>query len=165
MKRKISLAILCFLTALMQTLYPEFLQVASIRPNLAVILTASFALMCGSRTGMLMGFWTGLMLDLFAGGTYGFNALVLAWAGFLCGYAYRIFYDDDIKTPLLLIAFADLLCGLYEYTGTFLLRGRIHFFFYLGRIIIPEMIVTVILGVFLYQLNYFVNKKTTRTYF
>lgn len=165
MKRKITLTILCILTALLQTVYPGFLQIASIRPNLVIILTASFALMCGSRSGMLIGFWTGLLVDLFSGGVVGFNALICAWTGYVCGYAYRIFYDDDIKTPLVLIAFSDLMCGLYEYIGTFLLRGRIHFFFYLGRIIIPEMIYTVILGLFFYQLNYLINKKTTRTYF
>ena len=165
MKRKIALSLLCILTALLQTVYPDFLLVASIRPNLVVILTASFALMCGSRTGLTIGFWTGLLLDLFSGGVVGFYALIYAWIGFLMGYAYRIFYDDDIKTPLFLIAVSDLIFGLYQYIGSFLLRGRIHFFFYLGRIILPEMIYTVILGVFVYQLNYLINKKTRKTYF
>ncbi len=165
MKRKLWLTILCIVTALLQTAWPSFLQIASIRPNLVVILTASFALMCGSRTGLLMGFGTGLLLDIFSGGTPGFYALIYAWIGFLMGYAYRIFYDDDIKTPLLLIAGSDLIYGIYQYIGTFLLRGRIHVFFYLRRIIIPEVIYTVILGVFVYQLNFLINKKTTRKYF
>lgn len=165
MKRKISLTLLCLLTALLQTVWPSFLQIASIRPNLPVILTASFALMCGSRTGMAAGFGTGLMLDLFSGGTPGFYAMIYTWIGFIMGYSYRIFYDDDIKTPLLLIAASDLIYGLYQYAGTFLLRGRIHFFFYLGRIIVPEIIYTVLCGVFIYQLNYLINKKTTRKYF
>ena len=144
MKRRIALTLLCIVTALLQTAWPEALCVASIEPNLAVILTASFALMCGSRTGMLMGFWTGLLIDLFSGGRVGYYALIYAWIGFLAGFAYRFFYDDDIKTPMLLIGLSDLLCGLYQYIGSFLLRGRIHFFFYFGRIIIPELIYTVI---------------------
>ena len=165
MKRRISLAVLVFVTALLQTVWPDFLTFASIKPNLPIILSASFALMCGRRTGALLGFSCGLILDLFSGGMIGFYALIYAWAGFLMGYAYRIFYDDDIKTPLLLIAGSDLIYGLFQYIGTFLFRGRIHFFFYLGRIIIPEMIYTVILGVFFYQLNFRINKKTIRTYF
>lgn len=162
MKRKIWLTVLCLVTALVQTTFWDFLSVASIRPNLAVILTVSFALMCGSRTGLLLGFWTGLLIDLFSAGTLGYHALICAWIGYLVGFSYRIFYDDDIKTPLLLIAGADLLYGLYQYVGTFLLRGRIHFFFYLGRIILPEMIYTVLAGAFLYQLNYLIQKKTSR---
>ena len=91
MKRRIALTLLCIVTALLQTAWPEALCVASIEPNLAVILTASFALMCGSRTGMLMGFWTGLLIDLFSGGRVGYYALIYAWIGFLAGFAYRFF--------------------------------------------------------------------------
>ena len=165
MKRKLLIGLLCILAPLFQTTLMSYVAVASIRPNLPVILTASFALMCGSRTGMTVGFATGILLDLFSGGILGFYALIYTWIGYAAGYTYRIFYDDDIKTPLLLIAGADLLYGLYQYITTFLIRGRIHFFFYLRRIIIPEMIYTVILAVFIYQLNFYINRKTARTYF
>ncbi len=165
MKRAFLIGLLCFLSALLQTTLMNFVAVASIRPNLAVILTASFALMCGSRTGMTVGFVSGILLDLFSGGILGFYALIYTWIGYAAGYTYRIFYDDDIKTPLLLIGLCDIAYGLYQYITTFIVRGRIHFFFYLGRVIIPEMIYTVIFAVFLYQLNYYINRKTTHTYF
>ena len=165
MKRKILIGLLCFLAPLFQTTLMSYFEVASIRPNLVVILTASFALMCGSRTGMIIGFSSGILLDLFSGGTLGFFALIYTWIGYAAGYTYRIFYDDDIKTPLLLIGICDICYGFYQYVTTFMIRGRINVFFYLGRIIIPEMIYTVIFAVFLYQLNYYVNKKTVRTYF
>lgn len=165
MKRRIILSILCVVTALLQSSIVSYMAVASVRPNLAVILTASFGLMCGKSTGMAMGFATGILLDLFSGGTAGFYAMIYTWIGYLTGYAYRIFYDDDIKTPLLLIAGSDFLYGIYQYVGTFLLRGRIHAGFYLGRIIIPEMLYTMIVAVFVYQLNFWINRKTTSTYF
>ncbi len=165
MKRNLSIGLLCVLAALFQTTLIPYTAVASISPNLPVILTASFALMCGSRTGMLTGFFTGIFLDFFSGGILGFYALAYMWIGYLAGYSYRIFYDDDIKTPLLLIGICDLVFGVFQYITTFLIRGRVHFFFYLGRVIIPEMIYTVIFAVFLYQLNYYVNKKTASTYF
>ncbi len=165
MKRKLTLGLLCVLAALLQTTLMGYIEIASIRPNLPIILTTSFALMCGSRTGLGIGCTVGLMLDLFSGGTLGFYTLIYSWIGYLTGYSYRIFYDDDIKTPLLLIAGADLVYGLYQYISTFLIRGRIHFFFYLGRIIIPEMLYTIIIAVFVYQINYRINKITTKHYF
>ena len=64
MKRKLLIGLLCFLAPLLQTTLMSYVAVASIRPNLPVILTASFALMCGSRTGMIIGFSTGILLDL-----------------------------------------------------------------------------------------------------
>ena len=165
MKRRLTIGILCILTAVLQTTLLSYIQIASIRPNLPVILTASFALMCGRETGMYVGFVTGLLLDFFGGGILGFYALIYTMTGYFAGYTYRIFYDDDIKTPLLLIGICDLAYGICQYVTTFLIRGRIHLFFYLRRIIIPEVIYTVIFAVFLYQLNYYINKKTRRTYY
>lgn len=165
MKRRITIALLCVLTAILQTTLVSYIQIASIRPNLAVILTASFALMCGRVTGMTVGFFTGILLDFFGGGILGFYALIYMVIGYCAGYTYRIFYDDDIKTPLLLIGICDLAYGICQYVTTFLIRGRINVFFYLKRIIIPEVIYTAIFAVFLYQLNYYINRKTRGTYY
>lgn len=165
MRRKLTIGILCILAALLQTTLVSYIQVASIRPNLPVILTASFALMCGKQTGLAVGFFTGILLDFFGGGILGFYALIYSLIGYCAGYTYRIFYDDDIKTPLLLIGLCDLAYGICQYVTTFLIRGRIHVFFYLRRIIVPELIYTVIFAVFLYQLNYWVNRKTRRKYY
>ncbi len=165
MKRRMIISLLCVLTAILQTTLVSYIQIASIRPNLAVILTASFALMCGKTTGMTVGFFTGILLDFFGGGIIGFYALIYMVIGYCAGYTYRIFYDDDIKTPLLLIGICDLAYGICQYVTTFLIRGRINVFFYLKRIIIPEMIYTAIFAVFLYQLNYYINRKTRGTYY
>ena len=165
MKRRMTISLLCVLTAILQTTLVSYIQIASIRPNLAVILTASFALMCGKTTGMTVGFFTGILLDFFGGGIIGFYALIYMVIGYCAGYTYRIFYDDDIKTPLLLIGICDLAYGICQYVTTFLIRGRINVFFYLKRIIIPEMIYTAIFAVFLYQLNYYINRKTRGTYY
>ena len=165
MRRRLIIGILCVLAALLQTTLLSYIEIASIRPNFPIILTVSFALMCGRTTGLAVGFFTGILLDIFGGGILGFYALIYMVIGYIAGYTYRIFYDDDIKTPLLLIGICDVAYGICQYVTTFLIRGRIHVFFYLKRIIIPEMIYTVIFAVFLYQLNYYVNRKTKGTYY
>ena len=79
------------------------------------------------------------------------------------GYFYRIFYDDDIKTPLFLISMSDLIYGIVQYGFMFLMRGRIHFFRYLGRVILPEVLYTLILTIVLYRLLYRINQKLSMT--
>ena len=165
MRRRLTIGILCVLAALLQTTLLSYIQIASIRPNFPVILTVSFALMCGRVMGMTVGFFTGILLDIFGGGILGFYALIYTLIGYCAGFTYRIFYDDDIKTPLLLIGLCDLVYGICQYVTTFLIRGRINALFYLKRIIIPEMIYTVIFAVFLYQFNYWINKKLRGTYY
>ncbi|MDD2958297.1 MAG: rod shape-determining protein MreD [Lachnospiraceae bacterium] len=159
MKRKIIMTILIFLCALLQGTVFQLIEIASIRPNLMIIIIVSFGLMRGKKSGMLTGFFCGLCCDLLFKTTLGFYALTYMWIGYFAGYFYRIFYDDDIKTPLLLVSVSDLIFGIVQYLFTFLLRGRIHFFFYLGRIIIPEVLYTVILTILIYRIIYHINQK------
>ena len=163
MKRKLIMAPLLLLTVIMQCSVFQVFSIASIKPNLLMIVTVSFALMCGRKTGLYTGFAGGLMMDLLYPGTLGFNALIYMWIGWACGYFFRIFYDDDIKTPLLLVFCGDFAYGLYCYILTFLLRGRIHFFFYLTRIIIPEAVYTLMMTLVLYGLLYRINKWLARS--
>ena len=46
LKRKLIIALLCAAAALLQTTLMGYIEIASIRPNLQVILATSFALMC-----------------------------------------------------------------------------------------------------------------------
>ena len=159
MRRKIVTGILSLVSIQLHSTVCQTLSIASIKQNLLIILTVSFGLMRGRKDGMLIGFLCGLLTDLFFESTLGFNALIYTWVGYFSGYFYRIFYDDDIKTPLFLISISDLAYGIVQYGFRFLLRGRIDFFYYLGRIILPEMFYTLILTIICYRILYFINRK------
>ena len=62
---------------------------------------------------------------------------------------------------MLIVAGGDLLYGVMVYGIQYLMRGRIDFFYYLGRIMIPEMIYTVLVIVVVYKLLFLLNKKLT----
>ena len=64
-----------------------------------------------------------------------------------------------IKMPVLLIAFSDLVYDLVVYLFQFFLRGRISLFFYLRRIIIPEVIYTALITLVVYRLLLALNHK------
>ena len=115
MKRKITMAVLILVCIILQSTVCQMISIASIKPNLLIILTVSFGLMRGRRTGMLTGFFCGLLTDIFFESILGFNAVIYMWVGYCSGYFYRIFYDDDIKTPLLLISVSDVAYGIIQY--------------------------------------------------
>ena len=157
------MGIVIFFTAILQCLFFQVFEIASVKPNLLLILTVSFGLIRGRKGGLRTGFFSGLALDVMFPGQLGFQALIYMWIGFASGFGYRIFYDDDIKTPVMMVCIADLAYGLYQYLFTFLLRGRVHFLFYLRRIILPEMLYTLLMTLLLYRLIYRFNKLLSRT--
>lgn len=159
MKKRIVFILMTVICVLLQGTVFQWIAIASIKPNLLVLVTVAIGLLRGKKSGALTGFFMGLLTDVCFSRIIGFEALLYLWIGYFSGYFYRIFYDDDIKTPILLISVGDLAYGLFHYGITFLLRGRIDFFFYLGRIILPEMMYTLVLTIVLYRLLYWINKK------
>ena len=159
MQRKIVLALLIITTFVLQSTIFQWLSIASISPNLLLILTVSFGFMCGKTTGLFVGFFSGLMIDLFYGNLFGFYALIYMYIGFLNGFLYKVYYDEDIKVPLVLVAVSDLAYGGIIYVLQFMLRGRLNLPGYLRQIIFPELVYTLIITLVLYRVFFKINKK------
>lgn len=135
------------------------LAFAGIIPNLMIILTSSFGFMRGEKEGLLIGFFCGLLNDIFFGSFLGFYALLLMYIGFLNGKFSRIFYPEDIKLPIALIITSDLSYGVICYVLMFMLRGRLQFTYYFTHVILPEALYTILVTMFLYPLVLKVNEK------
>ena len=153
------LIIICFI--LQNTIF-QTLALASISPNLLVILTSSIGLMRGKKEGMLVGFFCGFMVDIFYGDLFGFYALVYMYIGYLSGFFNKIFYDDDNKLPMLRISASEFLYSLIVYVFLFMFRTRFEFGYYLIHIIIPELVYTIVVTLFLYRIINGINRRLER---
>lgn len=140
------------------TIFPS-LEIAGIKPNLMLIVTASFGFMRGPREGMFVGFASGMLIDIQYGDMIGFYALIYLVEGFVNGLFEQIYFDEDIKLPLFLIAGSDIVYGIVVYFLTFLLRSDFDFLYYLNRIIVPEAIYTIAVTLIIYPLLLFINHK------
>ena len=96
-------------------------------------------------------------MDLMYGSFIGYYALLYLAVGFLSGYSNYFYEKDDYTMPLILIGVGDLVYGTLFYILSFLLRARLNIFYYLRRIIIPEAIYTVVVGIILYKLIHSLN--------
>lgn len=159
MLRKIIVAFFIIVCFILQCSVFSSLAFAGIIPNLMIILTSSFGFMRGEDEGLMIGFFCGLLCDVFFGEILGFYALVLMYIGYLNGKFSRIFYPEDIKLPLALIVVSDISYGIICYVLMFLLRGRFNFPYYFTRVILPEAIYTIVITMFLYPLILKVNQK------
>ena len=70
-----------------------------------------------------------------------------------------MFYDDDIKLPMILITGSDFVYGCIIYVCSFLLRGRFDTWYYFKSVIIPEVIYTVIVTLIFYRIIRRINRK------
>ena len=159
MKRKIIVALMILISFLLQSTVFKALAIGSISPNLLVVLTSSFGFMRGKKEGLWVGFFCGFLEDIFYGRLLGMHAVMYMYIGYVNGYFNRIFYGEDIKLPIFLISVSELAYGLGTYAVMFLMRSRFAFFYYLTRIILPELVYTVILTLVFYRIIYSVNRN------
>lgn len=150
MLRKITVAAFIIVCFVLQCSVFNSLAFAGIVPNLLIIATSSFGFMRGEGEGLVIGFFCGLLNDIFFGGFLGFYALIMMYIGYLNGKFSRIFYPEDIKLPIALIVVSDLSYGIICYVLTFMLRGRFQFSYYFTHIILPEMLYTIVVTLVLY---------------
>lgn len=126
-----------------------------------VVITSSFGFMRGKKEGMFVGFLSGILMDIFFcfGSLFGFYALIYMLIGYINGYFRRLFFDDDIKLPIILIAASEVVYGGIMYILLFMMRSRFDFLYYLGNIIIPELVYTILLTMVLYPIILKINRK------
>jgi rod shape-determining protein MreD len=159
MRRKITVFIIIGVCYLLQTTFFDTLSFASISPNLLIIVTSSFGFMRGRKEGLFIGFFCGLLLDIFGGGVLGFYSLLYMYIGYINGMFRKLFYPEDIKLPMLLIAVSDFSCSLIIYFLLFLFRGKFDILYYLLNIMIPELVYTMVVTIFLYFIILKINQK------
>lgn len=159
MRRKISVFFIIVVCFLLQSTLFQTLSFASIAPNLLIVVASSFGFMRGRKEGMWIGFFSGLLLDIFFGNVIGFYALIYMYIGYINGFFRKIFFPEDIKLPLILISASDLGYSLFVYLFQFFLRGRFQFGYYLIHIIIPELVYTILVTLILYFVILKINQK------
>ena len=159
MKKAIFAAITILFCFLLQTTLFTLFSIGGIRPNLLIIVTASLGFLCGKRTGIYTGFFSGLLIDACFRSVYGTNALIYMYVGFRCGMLKKVLFPKDIKLPMLFIAVSDLAYNVLYYFLYFLFRGRFDLLYYCRHIILPEVVYTTIMACVLYPVIHFVVSR------
>ena len=73
---------------------------------------------------MVFGLLSGLLMDLFYSGPFGFYSLILIYIGYFNGIFTKYYYEDYITLPLILSVFNELIYCMYIYIFRFLIRGK-----------------------------------------
>ena len=162
MKRKITLAVLIVVCYLLQTTVFRVLEMGQVAPNILLILTISFGFMQGKKEGIMVGFFSGLIIDIFHGSILGFYALLYMYLGYAAGFFCKVYFDEDLKVPLVMIAGGDFIYNFVIYILLFLMRGKTQFYSYLKTVFLPEIVYTVLVSLVLYRVFYILDQKLVK---
>ena len=113
----ISLAIICILIYLLQTIFFANFTIAGVMPNIFVIIMLYIGLYMGRSMGIIYGIIYGIFLDIWIGKSIGITSVCLAIIGFLGGMFDKNFSKDSRITVLLMgaictIIYEILLCTI-----------------------------------------------------
>ncbi|MGI6057369.1 MAG: rod shape-determining protein MreD [Bilifractor sp.] len=161
MKKNICIFLIIIVTFLVQSSMSLVLPSVLPVPNLALILTCSMGFMRGKKSGMWTGFLFGLILDLFCGRIFGLTALILLYIGYFNGFLFKVFFDEDIRVPLVAVGISDIVYGLACYLVRFVKGTSLTLGSSMIHTILPEAVCTVLFTIPLYFLYHWLNRKIT----
>lgn len=165
MRNKLIILGMIVVSFLLQCTLMKGISIGSISPNLLIVLCISIGLTRGKTSGLFTGFLTGLLVDLFYGYYPGIHAGIYMYVGFLSGFFCQVYYDDDVKVPMLLALGGDFFYNFAVFIFMFLLQGNLDFLYYLRRMILPEMIYTLVLTAGVYRFYYKIIHRYMRVNF
>lgn len=152
-----------------QTAVFRGLKLAGVVPNIMIMITATMGFMRGCKTGACTGFVCGMFIDLYMCSLFGTYTFIYMLLGFINGGFNRLFYGEGIRLPIFMVAGTDILYGFTVYFALFFFRHRTDTMYYFMNVIMPEMVYTVVVYIFVYFLLYRFNllmesidKRSTR---
>ena len=111
MKRTIISIVIIITSFVLQGTLFKALDFGNVSPNLLLIIVVSMGLMKGQRTGLIAGFFSGLLCDVFLSPYIGFYAMAYMYLGYTAGSFNKVFFPEDVKLPMALIAGSDVVYG------------------------------------------------------
>lgn len=158
MKRKLANIILILIAFTIQSSLFPFIPFLWATPNLTLIIVFTLGFIYGSKEGMLYGLTVGILMDLSYSSYMGMFMLLFVLLGYMNGILTKYFYEEYIFLPLLMCFINEFIFNAYIYILRFLVRAKFDIIFYLYKIIVPEIIITLIFTLLLYRLIFMYNK-------
>jgi len=123
-----------------------------LKPDLMFVLVIVFALLRGAGEGTIVGFFSGLLQDIFSVGLLGVHALIKTVTGFLCGILKERIFEEHI---LFVVPLITLLATIAKNVLMFLVLRAFgmepgNLLWSLKQTTIPEALYNSLLSPFIY---------------
>lgn len=107
--------ILVLLACAAQNSLAFFMSIASVKPDFVLVLVALMGLVYGSKIGLLVGFFSGLIIDLSGMGVFGFHTFCFTIIGVLAGSTQKSVFEDNFLLPVIVVFFSTFIMQILWY--------------------------------------------------
>jgi rod shape-determining protein MreD len=151
-KKSLITVLLIMVGFVLQTTLVQSIAIADVVPNIMLLLVVLISYVNNVYVGIVTGMTCGFIVDCQYGSVIGVCMLAYVLIGYFCGTLNRVYYKGDYLIPLGMVAVSELLYSLVIYVTDFLLRGRLNIGFFIKKVVMPELVYTVFIAVFMYGL-------------
>ena len=144
------LVVTLVVATLLQTTVAPNIRILGANPDFALIIVVCVGLLKGSEIGAVFGFLTGTLVAIALMEPLGLSAFVFVLVGFLAG---RYAETADLSAgyaPLVSAFAATLLADVLLAMAQFLLAREVPLGFFLGRVLVPSLVLNTLLAAPLY---------------
>ncbi len=154
------LALLLAVAVVLQTTIAPNIRVMGANPDFALIIVVGVALVLGAEVGAVFGFLTGTLVAVALIQPLGLTAFVFVLVGYLAG---RYAETADLSAgfaPLVAVFSATLVADVLLAVAQTLLERQVPVGFFLGRVLLPSVVLNTLLAAPLYLVARVVLKGT-----
>ena len=139
-KYVIFIVLIAFFIFFQSTLFYENLNIRDVHPDFVIIILSIAAFLLGSMAGQIMGFATGLIIDVLSGGLLGISAFTYTIIGFGVGIVGGMIYGRNILISIIMLFFVTLAKGaLLSLIAAIFLEPGYFGYFSQGRIFLEAV--------------------------
>jgi rod shape-determining protein MreD len=136
----IFIILIAFFIFFQSTLFYTNISIRNVQPDFVLIVLSIAAFLLGPMPGQIMGFVTGMVLDILSGGLLGITAFTYTLIGFGVGVVGGMIYGRNILISIMLLFFVTILkAALLSLVAALFLEPGYFGYFAQGRIFLEAV--------------------------
>jgi len=137
----------------------DFIKINIIKPDIIILFIISSAILRSDLEAVILGFFFGLMRDIFFGKLIGIFALSYMLIGYLASKPFKYFYNENYFIPMILCFTTSFLFDAIIFFKIIFSQDINYYFYFIANIILPKAIYNTLLIFIFYPVVYFINIK------
>lgn len=139
-----STVILLFINIIISVCFSSF-RIFNVLPAIFLMMLTYFAINLKIDEATVAGALIGFMIDVFYGNVFGLNTFIYMWFAVIINILVKEYFSNDTFIVLVMTMFVILIYDSFMFLISFMFEGKTYFMSYLTKIIIPEMIYSLLL--------------------